>query len=335
MQKNKNVLVTGGLGYIGSNTVVSLIENGYNPIIIDNLSNGDERKIKEIHSITGKAVTYFLGDIRDPEGYNNVAHIFKNFDIDYVIHFAAHKSVNESVSQPLKYYDNNLNSTISLIKQMKKYGVKNIVFSSSCTVYGQPDKYPVTELSPIKPAESVYGETKQICENILKNSSLTDDINVLALRYFNPIGSHESGLLKDSPRGVPENLMPYIAKVIDGEFPHLRIFGDDYNTHDGTAIRDYINITDLADAHVKALDIVENKNYEVINVGSGSGYSVLDIIKAFKNCNIDVPYKFYTRREGDIEKIYGDITKAREIMGWIPKKDILDSVKSIIKPINQ
>lgn len=331
-EKNKYILVTGGLGYIGSNTVVSLIENGYTPIILDNLSNGLESRIGEIKKITKESVICLYGDIRDCKGKNNVAYIMKNFPIYAVIHFAAHKSVNESVKNPLKYYDNNIKNTIDLLNYMKEYGVKNIIFSSSCTVYGEPDRYPVTELSPIKKAETPYGETKQICESILESSSC-EDLHVVSLRYFNPIGSHESGLLSDNPKGAPENLMPYILKTIKGEFDHLRVFGNDYNTDDGTAIRDYINITDLADAHVKALSIIENKNFDVLNVGSGSGLSVLEIINAFKKEGFDVPYKFYPRREGDIEKIYGDISKARDVMGWEPKKTVNDSVKSIIKTI--
>lgn len=331
-EKNKYILVTGGLGYIGSNTVVSLIENGYTPIILDNLSNGLESRVRDINRITGDDILYFYGDIRDGKGKNNVAYIMKNFPIYAVMHFAAYKSVNESVKSPLKYYDNNIKSTIDLLNHMKEYGVKNIIFSSSCTVYGEPDNYPVTELTPIKKAETPYGETKQICESILENSSC-EDLHVVSLRYFNPIGSHESGLLSDNPTGVPENLMPYILKTIKGEFEHLRVFGNDYNTNDGTAIRDYINITDLADAHVKALSIIENKNFDVLNVGSGNGVSVLEMVNAFKKHGVDVPYKFYPRREGDIEKIYGDISKARDVMGWEPKKTIDDSVKSIIKTI--
>lgn len=331
-EKNKYILVTGGLGYIGSNTVVSLIENGYTPIILDNLSNGLESRIGEIKKITKESVICLYGDIRDSKGKNNVAYIMKNFPIYAVMHFAAYKSVNESVKSPLKYYDNNIKSTIDLLNHMKEYGVKNIIFSSSCTVYGEPDNYPVTELTPIKKAETPYGETKQICESILENSSC-EDLHVVSLRYFNPIGSHESGLLSDNPTGVPENLMPYILKTIKGEFEHLRVFGNDYNTNDGTAIRDYINITDLADAHVKALSIIENKNFDVLNVGSGNGVSVLEMVNAFKKHGVDVPYKFYPRREGDIEKIYGDISKARDVMGWEPKKTIDDSVKSIIKTI--
>lgn len=331
-EKNKYILVTGGLGYIGSNTVVSLIENGYTPIILDNLSNGLESRIGEIKKITKESVICLYGDIRDNKGKNNVAYIMKNFPIYAVMHFAAYKSVNESVKNPLKYYDNNIKSTIDLLNHMKEYGVKNIIFSSSCTVYGEPDNYPVTELTPIKKAETPYGETKQICESILENSSC-EDLHVVSLRYFNPIGSHASGLLSDNPTGVPENLMPYILKTIKGEFEHLRVFGNDYNTNDGTAIRDYINITDLADAHVKALSIIENKNFDVLNVGSGNGVSVLEMVNAFKKHGVDVPYKFYPRREGDIEKIYGDISKARDVMGWEPKKTIDDSVKSIIKTI--
>ncbi len=330
-ESKKFILVTGGLGYIGSNTVVSLIKEGHKPIIIDNLSNGLLKRLEEIKEVTGEDVIFFQGDIKENNSRNNVSYIMKNYPIYAVMHFAAYKSVNESVNNPLKYYDNNINSTIVLLKYMKKFGVKNIIFSSSCTVYGQPDNYPVSEQTPIKKAESPYGETKQICETILKDTSSSEEINVLSLRYFNPIGSHESGLLKDEPKGVPENLMPYILKTINGEFEHLRVFGNDYNTPDGTAIRDYINITDLADAHVKALSIIENEKFQEINVGSGNGYSVLEIIEAFNKCGANVPFNFYPRRKGDIEKIYGDISKAKNIMNWEPKKSLLDSVKSILK----
>lgn len=331
-QESKNVLVTGGLGYIGSHTVVKLIENGYNPLIIDNLSNSDTSVLKAIEKITGKNPYFLSGDLRDPKKQNNVSYILKNFNVHSVIHFAAHKSVSESVDNPLMYYDNNVTSTIKLLKYMKEYGVKNIVFSSSCTVYGQPDKYPVNELTPLKPTCSPYGETKSMCEKILKDSS-KEGLNVISLRYFNPIGAHESGLIYEKPKGVPENLMPYITGVVERKYPFLKVFGNDYNTKDGTAVRDYIDINDLAEAHVKSLDIIDGIGHDVINVGSGDGCSVMEIIKAFEDEGHNVPYEIHPRRNGDIEKIYGDISKAKNIMNWEPKKTIQDSVKSTLKTL--
>lgn len=331
--ENKNILVTGGLGYIGSNTIVSLIENGYNPIIIDDLSNSELSRLKEIEDITKSDIHYYIGDIKAPENLNNLSYIMENYDIYSVIHFAAFKSVNESVKNPLKYYNNNIYGAISLLEKMKKYNVKNIIFSSSCTVYGEPDRYPVDEKSPIKPAESPYGETKQICENILRGTSKKEDINVVSLRYFNPIGCHESGLLSDNPKGIPESLMPYIVGVLKKEYEYLRIFGNDYNTKDGTAIRDYIDITDLAEAHVKALDIVHKKDYQTINVGSGCGHSVMEMIECFKSLGHEIPFKIFPRRKGDIESIYGDVSKAQKEMSWTPQKDLKETVLSIIKSI--
>lgn len=321
----KNILVTGGLGYIGSHTIVSLIENGYNPIILDNLSNSNLNILKKIEKITGKKPTFYQGDVRGL----TVSYIFNTNTIDSVIHFAAFKSVSESINKPISYYDNNVSGLINLLRHMEINGVKNIIFSSSCTVYGEPDILPINEETPTKTAKTPYGHSKQICEDILKYSPF----NVVALRYFNPIGAHESGLLYDNPNGVPENLIPYITGVLDGTYKHLKVFGDDYNTLDGTAIRDYINVNDLADAHVKALNIIDDVKYEVINVGSGDGYSVMEIINAFKLEGYDIPYKILPRRSGDIEKIYSDNTKAETIMDWFPQKTLGDSVKSIIKTI--
>jgi len=331
LKNNKNILVTGGLGYIGSHTVVNLIEEGYTPFIVDNMSNSEHSVLESIEKITGVKPYFLRGDLKDREGTSNISYVLSNFNIDSVIHFAALKSVSESNEKSLEYYDNNVYGTINLLKLMKKHKVRNIVFSSSCTVYGQPDKYPVDEQTPIKPTESPYGETKRVCEQILKDSS--NDFNVVCLRYFNPIGAHESGLIYDKPKGIPENLIPYITGVIDKKYPFLRVFGDDYNTVDGTAIRDYIDVNDLSFAHVKSLEIIENKNFEVINVGSGNGYSVMEIIQAFEKEGYNIPYKIMPRRKGDIEKIYGSIEKANKILGWQPKKSIEDSVKSILKTI--
>ena len=333
-QENKNILVTGGLGYIGSNTVVKLFENGYNPIIIDNLSNSDFYRLNELETITNSKIHYYNGDIRAPKGFSNLSHIMEKYDINSVMHFAAFKSVNESVKNPLKYYSNNIGGTISLLEMMKKHDVKNIIFSSSCTVYGQPDKYPVCEKSPVKTAESPYGETKQVCENLLKNTSEKEGINVVSLRYFNPIGCHESGLLSDNPKGTPENLIPYIIGVLNKEYEYLRVFGNDYNTKDGTAIRDYVDVLDLAEAHVKALGVVGEKSYQTINVGSGCGYSVMEIIECFKSLGYEIPFKIFPKRNGDIDSIYGDVSKAKQVMNWVPKRDVLDSIGSILKSIS-
>ncbi len=335
MVNSKNILVTGGLGYIGSHTLVKLIENGYTPYVIDNLSNSSVDVIEKVKEITGEEVFFLQGDIRDVNGKSNLKHIFKYYDIYAVIHFAAYKSVSESTREPLKYYDNNVGGTIMLLEMMKKYNVKNLIFSSSCTVYGQPDKYPVTETTPIKPAESPYGETKRICEQIIEACCKYEGVNAIALRYFNPIGAHESGILYENPKGTPENLMPYITGVLTGQYPHLKVFGDDYNTPDGTAIRDYIDVNDLAEAHVKALDYVGKNSYDVINIGSGSGYSVMEILNAFERNGKKVKYEIHSKRSGDIESIYADTTKAKLTLGWEPKKSLDDSIISLIKIIDK
>ena len=329
----KNILVTGGLGYIGSHTIVKLIESGYEPLVIDNLSNSDISVLEDIYKITGRNIICLRGDIRETSSQSDFYHFFKNYDIDAVIHFAAHKSVSESTKEPLKYYDNNLVGTIKILEYMKNFGIKKLIFSSSCTVYGQPDEYPVTEETSIKPAESPYGETKRMCEQIIENTCRYEGIQAISLRYFNPIGAHESGVLRESPKGIPENLMPYITGVINGDFPFLRVFGNDYNTPDGTAIRDYIDVNDLAEAHVKALEYVDKVSYDVINIGSGTGYSVMDIIKAFDRNGHSINYEIFPKREGDIESIFANISKAKEVLNWEPKASLDESVKNLIKCI--
>jgi len=323
-----NILVTGGLGYIGSHTVVKLIEEGHNPIIVDNLSNSSIDVLDKIKTLTGKEVVYHFIDLSVFSIEDVLA------DIDCIIHFAAYKSVSESVKEPIKYFDNNITSTIKLLQAAQNMGIKKFIFSSSCTVYGEPDIYPVNENTPIKPAKSPYGLTKQICEEILQEVSKTG-LNVVILRYFNPIGAHPSGIIFEKPNGVPENLMPYITGVIEGKYPNLKVFGNDYNTHDGTAIRDYIDVNDLADAHVKAIKVTEKETYSVINIGSGNGYSVMDVLEAFKRNGFEIPYEICPRRDGDIEKIFSDNSKAKSIMNWEPKKTIDDSVKYIIKTLHQ
>ena len=321
--QKKKILVTGGLGYIGSHTIVELIKNGYDPIIIDNLNNSYIQTIDKIKHITGEQVLLYMDDIKDTKLLD---FFFRANKIDSVIHFAAYKSVSESNLSPLEYYDNNVNGTISLLKSMKSNNVKNIIFSSSCTVYGSPDSYPVDEMCEIKKAESVYGKTKQMCEDILISQK---DINYVILRYFNPIGAYPTSELYENPKLNLNNIVPAIIKSIKtGE--KFKIYGNDYNTKDGTAIRDYININDLAIAHVKSLDIKENK---IFNIGSGSGYTVLEIVNCFKKYGIDINYEICERRDGDVEAIYADITKAKNELNWEPLYTLDDSIKSIIKLI--
>lgn len=326
----ESVLVTGGLGYIGSHTTVKLIEKGYHVIIMDNQSNSNIGVLDRIEQITGVRPNYYNGDVRD---LSSIISLMDKYDFESVIHFAAYKSVSSSINSPIQYYENNVGGTLNLLQAMHVKGVKNLIFSSSCTVYGEPDSYPVTELTPTQRPKTPYGNSKLLCEHILQDSA--SQVNSIALRYFNPIGNHESGLIYEDPKGTPENLMPYITGVIEGKYDELSVWGDDYNTPDGSAIRDYIDVNDLADAHVKALDVVGYKPHDVINVGTGNGVSVLEIIEAFEDEGVEIPYKIHPRRDGDIEKIYGDIKKAEKIMGWVPERDIKDSVRSIIKKIEK
>lgn len=330
--KNKNILVTGGLGYIGSHTIIKLIEKDYHPFIIDNLSNSNLDVLEKLEKITCKKINFLNGDIRD---FSLVNSLFKKNNFDAVIHFAAYKSVSESIKEPIKYYDNNVSGTIKLLESMKNFGIKKIIFSSSCVVYGQPDTYPVNETNPLKNSESPYGDTKKICENIIENICKYDEMGAISLRYFNPIGAHDSGMVYEKPKGVPENLIPYIIGVIKGEYPYLKVFGNDYNTIDGTAIRDYVDVNDLAEAHVNSLEYIKNKHYNVINIGSGKGYSVLEILNAFEKNGIKVKYEIHPRRKGDIESIYADTAKAMEVIGWKSKKSLDDSIKSLIKIIDK
>ena len=325
----KSVLVTGGLGYIGSHTTVKLIEKGYHVIIIDDLSNSKEEVLGGIERITGVRPTFYHANI----AINGTCElIFEKYNIDAVIHFAAYKSVSSSIHNPIGYYENNVGGLTSLLQDMQIYGINNLIFSSSCTVYGEPKTYKaISELTPTQLPKTPYGVSKYICEQILKDSST--QVNSIALRYFNPIGNHETGIIYEDPKGTPENLIPYIQGVIEGKYDKLKVFGDDYDTPDGTCIRDYINVNDLADAHVKALDIVGNKSYDVVNVGTGNGVSVMEIIKAFEAEGVSIPYEIVGRREGDIEKIYANIDKAKTLMGWEPQRNVSDSVRSILKKI--
>jgi len=314
----KNILVTGGLGYIGSHTVVALLQDGYNVIIADNLSNADHDVLHRIKKITNREPFFCEVDVCD---YHATEIIFQKHQIDAVIHFAALKSVSESVKNPLLYYQNNLGSLINILLLMKKYEVKNIVFSSSATVYGEPDKLPVTENSPVKKALSAYGSTKQMGEEILATVSADDSVNVIALRYFNPVGAHESALIGELPKGVPNNLMPFITQTGIGKREKLTVFGNNYNTKDGTCIRDFIHVVDLAKAHILATRrLVNNENestFEVFNLGTGNGYSVMQLINAFeKIAGVPLNYTIGERREGDIGCIYADVSKANTVLKW-------------------
>lgn len=315
----RKVLVTGGTGYIGSHTVVELQNSGYEPVIVDNLSNSSASIIDNIEKITGKKPAFEKVDCCDYESLNKV--FTKYGDIEAIIHFAAYKAVGESCAKPLEYYENNLMSLINLLKLMPKYDVKGIVFSSSCTVYGQPDIVPVNEQSPIKPANCPYGNTKQISEEIIRDTITSGSpIKSILLRYFNPIGAHPTSLIGELPNGVPLNLVPYITQTAIGIREKLSVFGDDYNTPDGSCIRDYIDVVDLAKAHVLAISRMLDKDsekVEVFNLGTGNGVSVLELVKEFeKSTGVTLNYQIVDRRPGDVEQVYADCKKANEILGW-------------------
>lgn len=324
------ILVTGGTGYIGSHTVVELQESGFDVIIVDNLSNSNIDVLDSIEKITGIKPAFENFDLADK---NRTDDFFKrNKGIDAIIHFAASKAVGESVEKPLLYYRNNLVSMMNLLECQIKYNVANIVFSSSCTVYGQPDVLPVTEQTPRKDAESPYGNTKRVNEDILFDTIFTNSkLNAIALRYFNPFGAHSSALIGELPLGVPQNLVPFITQTAAGLRSEIKVFGDDYDTPDGSAIRDYINVVDLAKAHVVAIErLLKNRNkssYEVFNLGTGNGCSVLEIIKGFeKATGIKLNYKIVGRRTGDIEKIWADTTFANTELGWKAEKGLEETL---------
>ncbi len=326
------ILVTGGTGYIGSHTVVELMEAGMEVVIVDNLSNSNREVIDGITEIMGRSPHFEEMDLRDRSA---TCAVFEKYpDIEAIIHFAAFKAVGESVEKPLDYYENNLLSLIHLLEAMKKYGVPYMVFSSSCTVYGEPDSLPVTEDAPIKKASSPYGNTKQICEEILRDTLETSsDLGVISLRYFNPIGAHPSSLIGELPIGIPNNLVPFITQAAIGIREFLRVWGDDYNTPDGSAIRDYINVVDLARAHVVAisrlLEKKQKKAYEVFNLGTGKGLSVFEMIEAFeKATGKKLPYKVLDRREGDVEQVYADTAFANSELGWKAEKGIRETLLS-------
>ena len=315
------ILVTGGTGFIGSHTVVELLNAGREVIIVDNFSNSKPVVLDRIKQITGKTCKLYEADLLD---YDAIENIFKENQIDAAIHFAGLKAVGESVAQPLRYYHNNITGTLNLLDIMSKYGAKCIVFSSSATVYGKPKSVPIREDADLY-TTNPYGETKLMIERILADLYHADnEWSVSILRYFNPIGAHESGLIGEDPKGIPNNLLPYISKVAIGALPCLSVFGNDYNTHDGTGVRDYIHVVDLADSHLKALDRAKSvKGVEYYNIGTGVGYSVLDIVHAYeKATGLKINYKIVDRRPGDIDECYADPTKAREILGWTAKRGI-------------
>ena len=318
------ILVTGGAGYIGSHTCIELLNAGYEVVVMDNLYNASEEALRRVEKITGKHVTFYKADMLDREAVNE---IFEKESIDSVIHFAGLKAVGESVHKPLEYYNNNITGTLILCDEMRKHGVKNIVFSSSATVYGDPAQIPITEKCPKGEITNPYGRTKGMLEQILTDLHTADpEWNVMLLRYFNPIGAHESGLIGEDPKGIPNNLVPYIAQVAIGKLDHLNVFGNDYDTPDGTGVRDYIHVVDLAIGHVKALKkIQENAGLCIYNLGTGHGYSVLDIVKNFeKATGVKIPYVIKPRRPGDIATCYCDPTKAKEELGWEAQYGIED-----------
>lgn len=316
------ILVTGGAGYIGSHTVVELQNAGYEVVVIDNLCNSSEEALKRVEQITGKPVKFYKADVRDREALEK---IFENESIDSCINFAGLKAVGESVAKPLEYYENNINGTLVLLDVMRKHNVKNFVFSSSATVYGNPAFVPITEECPKGAITNPYGQTKGMLEQILTDLQKADkEWNIILLRYFNPIGAHESGLIGENPNGIPNNLMPYITQVAVGKLPKLGVFGDDYDTPDGTGVRDYIHVVDLATGHVKAIEkLKENPGLEVYNLGTGKGYSVLDIVKNFETASgVKIPYEIKPRRAGDIATCYADATKAKNELGWVAERDL-------------
>lgn len=313
------VLLTGGAGYIGSHTCVQLINNGYDVVIADNFDNSSEKVLKRIDQITGKTPVVYNIDVADKA---DLSKLFSEQDIDAVIHFAGYKAVGESVEKPIMYYRNNLDTTLTLLEVMAEFNVKKIVFSSSATVYGVPKVVPLKEGMPTS-CTNPYGWTKLFNEQILTDATVADkELSVVLLRYFNPIGAHESGLIGESPNGIPNNLMPYITQVAVGKREKLGVFGDDYDTHDGTGVRDYIHVVDLANGHLKALEYINkgHKGTEIFNLGTGTGYSVLDIVKAFSKVNgVEIPYAIMDRRAGDVATVTADPKKANEMLNWSAK----------------
>lgn len=325
------VLVSGGAGYIGSHTAVELINAGYDVVVADNLSNADLSGVEGVRKITGVDVPFVEVDCCDKEAFRKV---FKQYNFNSVIHFAAYKAVGESVTDPMKYYRNNLTSFLNVLELMREEGRQNVVFSSSATVYGEADELPVTERTPRKPATSSYGNTKQICEDILRDvATAYGDVKGISLRYFNPIGAHPSALIGELPRGVPQNLVPFVTQTAAGVRECLSVFGDDYDTPDGSCLRDYIDIVDLAKAHVAAIKrMIEGKNkenYEIFNVGTGRAVSVLELVNSFERVNeLKLNYKVAPRRPGDVVMIWADTSLANKELGWKAERDLDDTLRS-------
>ncbi|MBR2474770.1 MAG: UDP-glucose 4-epimerase GalE [Clostridia bacterium] len=318
------ILLTGGAGYIGSHTAIELMALGHEVVIVDNLVNASEKVIERIEAISGKKPVFYKADCCDKAAMESV---FSENKLDAVIHFAGLKAVGESVRMPLEYYRNNIDSTLVLLEVMKKYGVKNIIFSSSATVYGAPDVVPIKETAVVGRCTNPYGWTKYMNEVILTDATKADpELSVVLLRYFNPVGAHKSGLIGESPNGIPNNLMPYISQVAVGKLKQLSVYGNDYPTPDGTGVRDYIHVVDLAKGHACAVDyVVKHKGAEVFNLGTGVGYSVLDMVNAFaKESGVEIPYKIVERRPGDIAECYADSTKAKEMLGWVAEYTLED-----------
>ncbi len=321
------ILVTGGAGYIASHTNVLLLERGYEVVAVDNLSNSCEESIKRVEELTGKKIAFYQGDCRDEE---LMTKIFQEHKIDAVIHFAGLKAVGESCRIPLKYYDNNMNSNMVLVKVMEKFGCKRLVFSSSATVYGVPKKLPLTEDSPLS-VTNPYGATKLLGEQFFGDISRSDpDWHVMLLRYFNPVGAHESGRIGEDPAGIPNNLMPYVSQVAVGKLKCLSVYGNDYPTKDGTGVRDYIHVVDLAEAHLAALQHIDEHQIGIYNVGTGVGYSVLDMVKAFgKACGHEIAYRIAERRSGDVAECYACCDKAKKELGFVAKKNLDDMCRDL------
>ncbi|MCL6258765.1 UDP-glucose 4-epimerase GalE [Aquiflexum sp. TKW24L] len=325
----KNILITGGAGYIGSHTAVALVNSGYEPVIVDNFSNSEKSALEGIKSILGREVKYYEVDCLDKAGMEKV---FQENNFSGVIHFAAYKAVGESTRLPMKYYSNNIDSLIILLELMSKFKVKDLVFSSSCTVYGQPKVLPVTEATPRQDAESPYGNTKKICEDILRDLILSGvGSRIVALRYFNPVGAHPSSAIGELPIGVPANLIPFVTQTAAGIREKITVFGNDYDTADGTCVRDYIHVMDLADAHVKALKYLSEQKdsfYDIFNVGTGNGNTVLEVIQAFeKVTGQKLNYEIGPRRSGDIEKVWANTDKINKVLGWEAKLSLEDSMR--------
>lgn len=319
-----NILLAGGAGYIGSHTALALIESGHDVIIVDNYANSSPEAVKRVEELAGKPIVHYEADVQDRDA---MMKIFKSNDIDCVIHFAGLKAVGESVEKPVMYYRNNIDTTLTLLECMAETGVSRFVFSSSATVYGSENPIPYVETMPKGSCTNPYGWTKSMMEQILQDAVVANpDMTLVLLRYFNPIGAHESGRIGEDPKGIPNNLMPYISQVAVGKLDHLTIFGDDYDTPDGTCRRDYIHVVDLAEGHVKAVEYAENhKGTEIFNLGTGTPYSVLDIVHAFEDANdLKIPYEIGPRRAGDLAEVVANADKAKAVLGWTAKRDLKD-----------